>query len=100
MDLVLRAVLVGGQADRPRLDPQWHVLGDQSDIATVGDQVQRAGQCAGVVAFGTEPGREHRRVTVVQLNAQGATKLTNRYRRDRQGPMAAEGPTSTRATDQ
>ena len=36
VDGVGRPVLVGGQADRRRLDPQRHVLGDQADVAALG----------------------------------------------------------------
>ncbi len=79
---VLRPVLVGGQPDRRRLDPQRHVLGDQGDPAggPFQGQVQRAGQNPRVVAVIAESGRQHGRVGVVQLDVQGAAGRADRDR--------------------
>ena len=50
VDGVGHPVLVGVQADRGRLDPQRHVLGDQADVAALGAQVERHDQDPAVVA--------------------------------------------------
>ena len=71
-DDVLRAVFVGGQADRAGLDAQRNILAHQRDSLAFGSEVGRTGQDAGVVGIGTEPGGQHLRVAVVELDMQRA----------------------------
>jgi hypothetical protein len=81
VDRVQRPVLVGVEAHRGRLHPQRHVLGDQADVVALGAQVQRHDHDPAVVAVVAEPGRQHRRVAVVELHVQGAALVTDRHRR-------------------
>ena len=74
----VHAVLVGRQADRGRLDPQRHVLGDQGDVASLGGQVERDGEDARVVAVDAEAGRQRRQVGVVELDVQRAAVVADR----------------------
>ena len=82
---VERVVLVGGEPDGGRLDPQRHVLGDQHDrapavAAALGGEVERAGQDARVVGVGAEARGEHLRVGVVELDVQRAARVADRER--------------------
>ena len=77
----MHAVLVGGQADRRRLDPQRHVLGDERDVASFGGEVQRHGEDARVVAVDAEARGQRRQVGVVQLDVQRAAVIADRHRR-------------------
>jgi hypothetical protein len=61
-------VLVGGQPDGAGLHAQRNVLADQRDLLAVGREVGRAGQDPRIVAVGSEPGRQHRRITVVEFD--------------------------------
>ncbi len=81
VDRQVRAVLLGGHADRCGLDPQRHVLGDEHHVAVLGGEVQRDGEDPGVVGLGAEPGRQQRGVTVVELDVQRAAPVTDRHRR-------------------
>jgi hypothetical protein len=78
VDGVHDPVLVGVQADRGRLHPQRHVLGDQADVAPLGPEVQRDDHDPAVVAVVPETGRQRRRVAVVELDVQRAAVLADR----------------------
>ncbi len=70
VDGQLGAVLLGFQADRRRLDPHRQVLAHDGDVASVGGQVLGYRKDAGVVVTQPEPGRQDRRVGVVELDLQ------------------------------
>jgi hypothetical protein len=74
----LGAVLLRGQADGGSLDPQRQVLADQHDGVALGGQAARHRQDPGVVIAEPEPGRQDRRVGVVQLDPQGAAPIADR----------------------
>jgi len=74
----LGAVLLSGQADRGGLHPQRQVLADQDDVVTLRGQAARHGQDPGVVVAEAEPGGQHRRVRVVQLDADRTAFVADR----------------------
>ena len=57
----LVAVLVGLEADDPRLQPQREVLGDDDDVAALAAEAERDGEDAVVVGVGAERLRQRRR---------------------------------------
>ncbi len=70
VDGLLGAVLLGGEADRGRLDAQRQVLRDDRDVEAVVGEVERDREDAGVVVAELQPGGQHRHVRVVELDAQ------------------------------
>ena len=79
-DDVLSVVLVGRQTHRAGLHAQRNVLAHQRDPLALGRQVGRTGQDARVVGLVAEAGRQHRGVTVVELDVQGASVVAHRDR--------------------
>ena len=72
VDGLLGEVLLRGDAEGCRLDAHRQVLGDDRDLLTVLGEVHRDGQDAAVVVAEPHARRQHARVGVVQLDAQGA----------------------------
>ena len=79
-DHILGVVLISGQTHGAGFDPKRDVLADQRDSFTLGGQVGRTGQNPGIIGIGPEAGRQHRRITVVELDVQGAALSTDRQR--------------------
>ena len=87
LDGELGAILLGGQADRGRLDPHRQILGHQRDVATLRGVVEGNGQDARIVVAEPESGREDAGIGVVQLDVHRAAEIVGRDR----GVQAAVG---------
>ena len=70
-------VLVGDQAHRGGLDPQRHVLGHEGDVVALRREGQRHREDARVVGLGAEAGRQDRRIGVVELHPNDATRIVD-----------------------
>ena len=78
----LVAVLVGLEADHPRLQPQREVLADHHDVAAVAAEAERDGEDAVVVGVGGQRLRQRREILVVELDAERAALVVHRHRLD------------------
>jgi hypothetical protein len=74
----LVAVLLGVEIDDRRLQPQWEVLGDDTDGEVLVGEVLGHGQDAVVVGVTGERRRERRRVLVVELHPERPALVVHR----------------------
>ncbi len=74
----LGPVLLGGQADRGRLDPQRQVLADQDHVFALSHQAARDRQDPRVVVTEPEPRGKDLGIGVVQLDPDGSALVTDR----------------------
>ena len=74
----LGPVLLRGQADGGRLDPQREILADEDHVVAFGSEAARDRQYPCVVVTEPEAGWQHLRVGMVQLDPDGPAEVADR----------------------